>query len=374
MRIVINTAHQRFGGAVQVALSFIKECIHFPEHEYHVWLGQGLSQYIDVNEFPKNFHFYYLDFGVINLHVIKKIQLNLQRLESQINPDVIIATTGPTYFKSNSPQIIGFNIPLYLYPESPYFKKIGIIHRFKLWIKKRIHLYFFKRDATAYLAQTEDVNERVKNLLKTDNVYTITNTHSRYYKEGIKTESKLSKRKKDEIRLLTLSAYYPHKDLEIIPKIANLLDKEEISNVYFIVTLPQSIFDKYIRKHSNIINVGPIKPQDCPGIYSECDIMFLPTLAECFSASYPEAMIMKKPIITSDLGFARSICGDAALYFKPTVAEDAVNKIKMLIKDKQLKDNLVLEGMNQLDKFDTPNQRAAKYLSLCKKYSKKNQL
>ena len=114
MRIVINTSHQRFGGAVQVALSFIKECIHFPDHEYHIWLGQGLSLNINANEFPENFYFYNLDFGVIDFRVIKKIQSILEHLEKLINPDVIIATTGPTYFKSKSPQIIGFNIPLYL--------------------------------------------------------------------------------------------------------------------------------------------------------------------------------------------------------------------------------------------------------------------
>ena len=57
---------------------------------------------------------------------------------------------------------------------------------------------------------------------------------------------------------------------------------------------------------NRIINVGPIKSAECPSLYSECDIMFFSTLLECFSASYAEAMIMKKPIITTDMGFAHT--------------------------------------------------------------------
>lgn len=48
-------------------------------------------------------------------------------------------------------------------------------------------------------------------------------------------------------------------------------------------------------------------------------------------------MKMEKPIITSDLGFARSICQDAALYFKPRDARSAVEQIERLL------DNPVLQ-------------------------------
>ena len=55
--------------------------------------------------------------------------------------------------------------------------------------------------------------------------------------------------------------------------------------------------------------------------------MFLPTFLECFSASYAEAMLMKKPIITSNLGFAQNVCKDAAVYFDPCNPEDIIDKI-----------------------------------------------
>ncbi len=43
-------------------------------------------------------------------------------------------------------------------------------------------------------------------------------------------------------------------------------------------------------------------------------MVFIPTLLEVFSATYLEAMLMKKPIIASDLEFSRDICGESAYF------------------------------------------------------------
>ena len=68
---------------------------------------------------------------------------------------------------------------------------------------------------------------------------------------------------------------------------------------------------------SSILNVGPLKQQDLFGYYRHCQALFLPTLLESFSGTYLEAMQFGSPILTSDLDFARQICGDVAMYFDP---------------------------------------------------------
>lgn len=370
MKIIINTAHQRFGGAVQVALSFINECKQFPEHEYHIWVGQGVGKALDKSSFPNNFYFYDFDFGIIGLKKVKEIQHTLRPLEENINPDVLISSTGPTYYKSKAPQIIGFNLPLYIYPESPFVKNLSLKSKLKLRLKKKLHYYYFKRDATAYVVQTDDVNNRVRKALKTDKVHTVTNNHSAFYLDhNLQFENKLPLKEKGEFRFLTLTSYYKHKNLDLIVKINELLHSKGFNNVKFILTLKE---EEQMRHHlhgEGIINVGPLKPQECPSVYRECDAMFLPTLAECFSASYPEAMIMEKPIITTNLGFATSICGNAALYFKPLSAEDACEKIIALIQSENLRKELIEEGKKELKKFDTPKERARKYLEICAHYA-----
>ena len=370
MKIIINTSHQRFGGAIQVALSFIHECRNFPEHEYHIWVGQGVGKYLDTSVFSANFHFYHFDFGEIGFSVMGRIQKTLRPLENKIKPDAIIATSGPSYYHSIVPQIIGFNLPLYIYPESPFVNNLTWQKKLKLWLKKQVHFYYFKRDAIAFVVQTDDVGCRLKKALKTNKVYTVTNNHSNFYlDESLCFSSKLPVKIKNEFRFLTLTSYYAHKNLELIKEIIPILLKQGIDNVKFVLTIKNEDFQRYIGEQPNIINVGPLKPQECPSLYRECDAMFLPTLAECFSASYPEAMILQKPIITTDLGFARSLCGNAALYFTPTNAIEASAKIVDLISSLELQNELVRNGLQELKKFDTPKTRAEKYLEICKYFS-----
>ena len=367
---MINTAHQRFGGAVQVALSFINECRNIIEHEYIVILGPGLQRLVSKSEFPENFTFVNLDFGAINLKKIFVLNKVLKKLEEKYRPDVIISTTGPTYFKSTAPQVIGFNLGLYLYPESPYLQSISGISRIKFALKRRLHYYFFKRDATAFVTQTDDVNQRVRKELGCDKVYTVTNAASSYYNQPECFPNKLKPKTDSLYRFVTISALYQHKNLELIGDIVKILEQRGHKNFEFVLTIKREELGQVFKGQAHITTVGPVAPKECPSLYRECDAMFLPTLAECFSASYPEAMIMDKPIITTDLGFARSICGDAALYFKAKDAEAAADQIEILLEDKELEATLIAKGHEELKKFDSPLIRAKKYIEICASMAK----
>lgn len=365
MKIAINTSHQRFGGAIQVALSFINECKNFQQHEFYVWVGPGVRKSLKEDEFPKNFHFEHLDFGVISFKKTFEINVTMQAVEKRIQPDVIIATSGPSYFHSNAPQIIGYNLPLYLYDELPFNDDRNWYRECRFSLKRRIHHYYFKRDADYYVVQTDDVNQRVRKALKTDKVLTVTNTASNYYKEWKQFPVRLPEKGADVFRFVTISFYYGHKNIELIPEILRELRKRGIVSVEFVLTLKTEDFERHIGEMEGIHNMGPVKPEECPSLYQECDGMFLPTLAECFSASYPEAMLMEKPIVTTDLGFARSICGEAALFYEAKNAKAAADQIERLIKDKELQRDLVAKGKEQLKTFDSPQDRARKYIELC---------
>jgi glycosyltransferase involved in cell wall biosynthesis len=370
LKIVINTAHQRFGGAIQVVLSFINECKNFTEHEYHVWIGEGVRKSLKTEDFPQNFYFYHFDFGVMTLKKTKRIHNSLLAQEKKTNPDVIISTSGPTYFHSKAPQIIGFNLPLYIYPESPFVQKMFWKAKLKLSLKLKAHFYYFKRDATAFVTQTNDVNQRVRKALNTNKVYTVTNTASNYFKDWEIFPNKLPRKETGTFRFICISSYYKHKNLELIPEVLMKLKQKRMNNIEFVMTLKPNDFKTYIGQHPQIHNVGPIPPEECPSLYNECDALFLPTLAECFSASYPEAMIMEKPIITTNLGFAKSICGEAAIYYQSKNAKSAADQIEKLIQDQNLQKQLIENGKEQLKTFDSPQDRARKYLEICKQFSK----
>ncbi len=365
MKIAINSSHQRFGGAIQVALSFINECKAFNQHDFFVWVGPGVRKSLIEEEFPTNFHFEHFDFGVISFKNTFEINATMQAVEQRIQPDVIIATSGPSYFKSKAPQIIGYNLGLYLYDELPFNDDRNWYRELRFNLKRRIHHYYFKRDADYYVVQTDDVNQRVRKAFGTDKVKTVTNTYSNYYCEWKAYPARLPEKKVGTFRFVTISSYYGHKNLKLIPKVLKELEKRGIDSVEFVLTLKLEDFKRYIGEQDGIYNVGPAKPEECPSLYQECDGIFLPTLAECFSASYPEAMLMEKPIVTTDLGFARSICGEAALFYEAKNAEAAADQIESLINDQELQKDLVAKGKEQLKTFDSPQERAKKYIELC---------
>jgi glycosyltransferase involved in cell wall biosynthesis len=137
------------------------------------------------------------------------------------------------------------------------------------------------------------------------------------------------------------------------------------SNIKFVLTIKDDEFNKLFRGVENsIINLGPIKHENCPSVYSQCDALFFPTLLETFSASYPEAMKMKKPILTSNYSFATDICKDAALYFDPLNPKEIAEKITKLIANKKLQTELIDKGLEQLSSFETAQSRALKYLDI----------
>lgn len=368
MRIIINTASTYKGGGVQVARSFIEECRNFEEHEYHIIQGEMLSGLIDSEEYPQNFSFY--NFGyrpATRVLSLKDHGADFKTIEESVKPDVVFTTSGPAYWRPKAPHLVGYNLPHYIYRDSPFFSKIPFTKKMKWNLKGVILKKFFKRDADAYVVQTDDVNNRLREWIKSERVYTVSNTYSQHYENPKNVANKLPEKKANEFRFLTLSAWHSHKNLDIIADIIDILPDKLKNKVRFVLTLPEdtfrSNFSPDIREY--IINIGPVKPDEGPALYRECDALFLPTLLECFSASYAEAMKMEKPILTSDLGFAHTVCGDAALYVDPIDPRAIVAKIVELTEDKFLQEKLIQNGTKQLKTFATAKKRAEEYLKIC---------
>lgn len=353
-----------------MAISFINECRDFPENHYDVLLRENISSQLDLDEFPDNFTFHHLEkrpgSGIVNLY--NAIQW-YKNIEKEVKPDCVISTGGHGYWRPKAPLLAGFNIPHYIYPESPYFDKMSSKRKLFWKFKKMVHLFFYRK-ADAFIVQTDDVNRRLQKELPGKPIHTVSNTVNSYFHNPEYFENKLPERENGEFRLLTLSAYYPHKNIEIIRDVIDSFeDVNSDPNRYkFVLTLSDEIFKRIFeeRHRRHICNVGFIPIRECPSLYNECDFMFLPTLLECFSASYAEAMAMKKPILTSDLGFAHTVCGNGAVYFNPVEGKDIAKKISELAHDELRKNELIQAGIVKLADFNTPGSRAEKFLSICK--------
>jgi len=368
MRLIINTASADRGGSIQVALSFLNECRGIPEHDYFVFLSPNLQRQLDVSDFPDNFCFYKMEERpATKVFSFSPMGRLFKKLEAEIRPDCVFTTSGPAYWKPEAPHLIGYNLPHYIYRDSPFWKTVGRIEKWKFNLKGILIRWFYRRDASHYVCQTDDVCQRLLAYLQCGQAYTVSNTCSRVYYEPQEFAPRLPARKENEFRLLTVSALYTHKNLEIIRNVVDELRRRGHTHVRFVLTIPKGDYQRLFgaRYSENVVTVGPVPPVECPSLYRECDAMFLPTLLECFSASYPEAMIMEKPILTSDLGFARTVCKDAAIYYDPLNAYEIADRIVNLMQDRTQYDRLIELGTQRLTSFNSARQRAEAFLSHC---------
>ena len=203
-------------------------------------------------------------------------------------------------------------------------------------------------------------------------VFTVTN----YYNQIFDIPDKWIARQLplfDGCTLLTISTANPHKNYSIIPKIAIVL-KEKFPGFKFrfVLTINKNDLPEAQQFHDGeIIFLGGVDIAECPSLYEQCDIMFMPTLMECFSATYPEAMRMGKPIVTTDLDFARGLCDNAACYYSAMDEAAAADAIYQVATDKKYATELVENGKKQLCSFDNYEQRAYKLIHILENIAKK---
>ncbi len=374
MKIVINTSNLYVGGGLQVALSFINELkdMNTP-HNYHIFLSKAINKQLDKNSFPNNFTFYLIEKSPASLTTRKKILFYLNSLEKQIEPDIVFSVFGPTYWKPKSKHIMGFAVPWVLQKDSIAYSELSFFKRLKMRMWVKYISYYVKRDASYYVIETEDGKNRMSKALDIakENITVVGNSYSsifndiKYLDEQNPNYLHLPRKEQDEFRLLLISHNHPHKNIKIINKIIPLLNN---INIKFVLTIDENSYNSlFPDKPEQVINLGPVSQKACPSLYAQCDIMFLPTLLEVFSAAYPEAMKMQKPILTSNYSFAKDVCRDAAIYFNPLEPKDIAEKIKKIISNKLLYQELIERGKERLKEFETARTRAEKYIALCEK-------
>lgn len=372
MKLVINASNLVSSGGLQVGRSFIYECLKYPNNEYFVWMCPRLSQQVETTAFPSNFHFLNVEAIPAILGKGRSVLNMLRKKEREIKPDCVFTVFGPTYWTPQAPHCMGFAMPHYVYEDSPFFKLISWKENWEWKLRGLVKMFFLKRNARFFHTETNDVRQRlaIRLRISANNIFTVQNTFSSVYDSFVANESKTNvlPPAPNSFRLVCISGYYRHKNLEILNAVVPILSDLGHNDIRFVLTLPDNVFRKIFTKETQekIDNIGPINVDDCPQIYKEVDAVFLPTLLECFSANYPEAMKMEKPLLTSDLSFARDVCERAALYFNPLDAADVAAKIIQLKEDVNVRKELVQLGKLRVNDFHSAAQRAAQYLAICR--------
>lgn len=367
MKILINCSNLRVGGGLQVAHSFLHEIKSNIEHDFLVVLSENLQPQINKDDFGRNFQFVNYSIKPSVAKTVFGRDKKLDDLEHIFQPEVVFSVFGPTYWRPKTKHICGFAKPDYIYKDSPYFKQISLFQKMKLSAMEFFHMSDFKRNNDLLITENPDVT-RILAQKVPQKVVTVTNFYNQIFEDELLWDKSIQiNESKETLKLLTISANYPHKNLAIIKKVIPVLKKQFPSFQFkFFLTIDRSEFgiSETDSLNQNIEFLGKVAINQCPSLYSQCDFLFLPTLLECFSASYCEAMFMQKPILTSNLSFATGICGKAAQYFNPMDENDIANTIYELATNNELQNEIKTFGIPQLKTFDSSQIRAKKYIEL----------
>lgn len=367
MKIIIDNSNLFAGGGIQVATSFLYDLQELQNPDkYYVVQSVNSAKQISKKDFDDRFIFF--DLSSEQQPIIKRVH-ELKKIERLVNPDIIFSVFGPSYHRSNYPKVVGFALGQVLYPQSPYFKEISFLNLVKLKLVFKLKNFLFQKNSDVLIYETDDANtiySRInKNKIKG---YTVSNTVNSVFfnKESWKEISV----EKSSFDIVYLSANYPHKNIEIIPKVIDkILEIGKLDNFRFHLSVSKEEMN-FEDKYDQYINyLGKVEIKQLPLLYKRMDLLIMPTLLETFSTTYLEAMISKIPIVTSNLSFARDICGDAALFAEPLDAKDYADKILSLYYDKNSYKKMVEKGNENLKRFGTSMDRTKKYLEILKKHA-----
>lgn len=370
MRILINSSTFKGTGVTQVAVSFINECSRIMGNEYYVFMSPSVANNLDRSKFGSDFTFY--EFGKHSLYGLKGWPdiIRMKRLEKEIKPDIVFSVFGPSLWTPRAPHLQGYAYGHYVYKDSPFYDIMSKKEKIGVALRQLLHISLLKKEGKYFVSETEDVSKRLHELyhIGEDKLFTVSNTASAYFLDY--TSEYKQREDLNDFKFYILSSNAPNKNLKVLNSVIPLLKSKNLNKrVLFYVTIPnedyQRIFDENVQ--DCIINVGPLRIADCPAFVDSCDALFLPTLLECFSASYPEAMLLGKPILTSNLSFASTICGDAALYFNPLDPEEIVVNISKIVNSPLLYKELAVKGKERVKMFPSPQDRAKAYLEICNK-------
>lgn len=295
---------------------------------------------------------------------VARIALQLPAMLRPFAPDIVFTVFGPAYFKAHVPHVVGFALPNLIYPRDGILRDAaGPLAPVQDYFKRQL-----VRRADHHLVETETVRRRLSATLGIDagRISVIPNGLNPLLARHPATPLPRT----GKFAILVPSAYYRHKNLEIIPEVALRLEQlVPAADFEFRMTLPEGSAPlAAIQREAaskgvgeRVSTLGVLRLDGLAQAYREASAVMLPTLREASTAVYPESFHFARPLVTSDMDFTRELCADAAMFASSRDASDYAMKLAELIRTRQegtIADELVAAGRRRLaTSYPSPEEK-----------------
>lgn len=373
MNIALNFIPLKSGGGVQVGLDFLYHVSSLGrKHRWFLFATEGTpfaglqnKGWVSVKTIQSKL-----------CHRLLFEYVGCKTYLRRIRADIVYTQFGPHWPRADIKNVVGCAYSNLFYPEIDFWSRLTFNERV---FKKLIDFMRLRRlkKADAIIFESEILARRAVKIMKfpEEKVFCVKPSPSSivrpdaYHEETHRKCSQIP----EGFRVLLLANYHRNKNIDILPDVARVLKEtfKDKSIIFVITLMPHLAQTKAIIEYSEAIgvrdciyNIGPVPPQGCAELYRACDATILPSRLESFSNNIAEAWIMGKPLLISDLDWARELCGNGALYFKYNDINDIAKKMVCLKNSFALRDKMVANGYKVLTTYPTSEERFLKYLKI----------
>lgn len=362
MRLLVDGTPLHSGGGVQVAAGLLQGLAGSPIHwrallpeAVAAQLPEALQAHPAIIRLPKR--------GKLDL---VRIARACRAVEADVQPDLVFTVFGPAYFKARAPHLVGFALPNLVYPPPPGLPAPGIKARGMQLLRQ--HMIGW---ADHLVVETDSFARRTARAIGFDpsRIHVVRNAVNPMLEGFVRKPLPEG----GVVQLLVPSAYYPHKNLEAVPRVAAALEKLVPDAFRFNLTLDStsqgwariSALATQLGVADRVATLGVLPLATLAQAYRDATLVFLPTLREASTAVYPEAFHFGRPLVTTDIDFAHELCGDAALFVDPHRPDSMAAALASLIMQRDRAEALVAAGTSQLAKgYPTAKDKFAAQLRL----------
>ncbi|MEA1891765.1 MAG: glycosyltransferase family 1 protein, partial [Campylobacterota bacterium] len=159
----------------------------------------------------------------------------------------------------------------------------------------------------------------------------------------------------DERYILAVSSLNYQKNFHSLVKAFNLLGDNDIK-LYLVGGINKNFAStellSEIEQNKNIIFKGRVDDDELIKLYSNATCFVYPSLYEGFGIPPLEAQACGCPVVCSNVASLPEVGGvDSVVYCDPYSVEDIKEKIKLVLSDKKLQDDLRIKGFENIKRF-----------------------
>ncbi len=151
---------------------------------------------------------------------------------------------------------------------------------------------------------------------------------------------------------------YPHKNLERLIFAFRKLVIDYKLNLNLVLVGKEDFFYKKLKEKvknlglfDKIIFTDYLSDEELLALYRKATFFVFPSLSEGFGIPALEAASLGLPVCSSNSSSLPEVLGEAALFFNPYDIDDIAAKIKKLLDDKNLQEDLKKKGLIQVKKY-----------------------